>query len=120
VNAKHCSDKQESEMNLAKKASMGLLVLGLMLPTLSLAADAGPELFKTKCQGCHGPNGDASTPMAKNMKVRELASADVQKQSDSDLKNEISKGKGKMPAFGSKLSDTQIDDLVKYIRSLKK
>ncbi len=106
--------------NLVKKASVAVLALGLVLPTFSLAADTGPELFKGKCQMCHGPNGNASTPMAKNMKLRDLGSADVQAQSDTDLKNIIDKGKAKMPAFGSKLSSTQIDDLVKYIRSLKK
>jgi cytochrome c6 len=107
-------------MSIARKASAGLLVLGLMLPAYSLAADTSPELFKSKCQMCHGPNGDASTNMAKNLKLKDLGSADVQKQSDSDLKTTIEKGKGKMPAFGSKLSSTQIDDLLKYIRSLKK
>lgn len=106
--------------NLAKKASVAMMAVGLMVPSFSLAADTGPEIFKSKCQMCHGPNGDASTTMAKNMKLRDMGSADVQKQSDSDLKNTIEKGKGKMPAFGSKLSSTQIDDLVKYIRSLKK
>ncbi len=107
-------------MKVVTKASVGLLVLGLMLPVFSLAADTGPELFKSKCQMCHGPNGNASTPMAKNMKLKDLGSADVQKASDAELKTTIEKGKSKMPEFGSKLSSTQIDDLVKYIRSLKK
>ena len=107
-------------MKLVKTATVGLLALGLMLPAFSLAEDTGPELYKTKCQACHGPNGDASTTMAKNLKLKDLGSADVQKQSDGDLKTLIGKGKGKMPAFGSKLSDPQIDALVKFVRSLKK
>lgn len=107
-------------MKLVTKVSVGLLALGLLLPAFSLAADTGPELFKSKCQMCHGPNGNASTTMAKNLKIADLGSADVQKMSDGDLKTMIEKGKGKMPAFGAKLSSTQIDDLVKYIRSLKK
>ena len=32
----------------------------------------------------------------------------------------ITKGKGKMPAYGGKLSDGDISAVVKYIRTLKK
>ena len=52
--------------------------------------------------------------------MRDLGSADVQKQSDADLTGIITKGKGKMPAYDGKLSADQITDLVKYIRTLKK
>jgi mono/diheme cytochrome c family protein len=69
---------------------------------------------------CHGADGSGSTSMGKTMKLRDLGSADVQKQSDSDLKTIIDKGKNKMPPYGGKLSSTQIDDLVKFVRSLKK
>ena len=59
--------------------------------------------------------------MGKNLKIRDLGSADVQKMSDKDLKDIVSKGKPpKMTAYGGKLNDTQINDLVKFIRSLKK
>jgi mono/diheme cytochrome c family protein len=42
-------------------------------------------------------------------------------QRDDDyLKNRIKMGKeGAMPAFGAAFSDAQIDEIVKYIRSLK-
>jgi mono/diheme cytochrome c family protein len=54
------------------------------------------------------------------MKVRDLRSAEVQKLSDSDLLNAISDGKGKMPAYKSKLSVADISSLVAYIRGLAK
>jgi mono/diheme cytochrome c family protein len=44
----------------------------------------------------------------------------VQKQSDADLTTAIAKGKGKMPGYEGKLTADQIQDLVKYVRSLKK
>jgi cytochrome c6 len=107
--------------NLTIKASLLLLAIALVLPAFATAADTGPELFKGKCQMCHGANGSANTPMAKNLKIKDLGSADVQKMSDAELKTTIEKGKPpKMPAYGGKLSSTQINDLVKYIRSLKK
>ena len=107
--------------NLLLKISALFAISVLVLPTFSLAADSGADLFATKCGSCHGKTGAADTPMAKNMKLRDLGSADVQKASDQDLKDTISKGKPpKMPAYSGKLTDAQIDELVKYIRSLKK
>lgn len=102
------------------QVSLVLLVLALAAPTLTYAADTGPDLYKSKCAMCHGPDGAGQTAMGKTLKLRDLGSADVQKQSDAELKTIIDKGKAKMPAFGGKLSSAQIDDLVKYIRSLKK
>ena len=107
--------------NLLLKISALLAICVLVLPTLSLAADSGADLFGTKCGSCHGKTGAADTPMAKNMKLRDLGSADVQKMSDKELTEIISKGKPpKMPAYSGKLTDSQINDVVKYIRSLKK
>lgn len=54
------------------------------------------------------------------MKVRDLGSDDVQKQTDAQLTEITANGKGKMPAFKGKLTDDQIKQLVGYIRSLKK
>ncbi len=39
---------------------------------------------------------------------------------DAQLTRLITKGKGKMPAYGGKLKDTEIKDLVTYVRSLAK
>ena len=40
--------------------------------------------------------------------------------SDAELANVISKGKKSMPAFGSRLTSPQIENLVSYIRTLQK
>lgn len=84
------------------------------------AADAGADTYKAKCQMCHGPAGVPSAGMAKSMNLKDLGSADVQKQSDAELKTIVEKGKGKMTGFAGKLTPEQIDDVVKYVRSLKK
>jgi mono/diheme cytochrome c family protein len=39
--------------------------------------------------------------------------------SDADLTAAITNGKGKMPAYKGKLTDAQITDLVKFVRTLK-
>lgn len=53
--------------------------------------------------------------------ARDLTSAEWQDSvSDERIYNSISNGKGKMPAFKKKLSDSQIDELVNYVRRLRR
>jgi mono/diheme cytochrome c family protein len=96
-----------------------LLTLALLYSTCALA-DNGAETYRAKCSACHGKGGEADTMIGRNLKLRSLTSADVQKQSDDVLFVIISRGKNKMPAFDKKLSTEQIHDLVKHVRSLKK
>ena len=88
----------------------------------TFAADApgAAEIYKTKCASCHGPDGAGQTPAGKAMKVHDLRSAEVQKQTDADLQKSISDGKGKMPAYKTKISVADVASLVAYIRGLAK
>ncbi len=106
-------------MKTILRASLAVLTLALVFSTYTFAA-GGAETFKAKCAACHGATGAGDTTMGKNLKIRDLGSADVQKQSDADLETAITTGKGKMPAYDGKLTKEQISDLVKYIRTLKK
>jgi len=54
------------------------------------------------------------------MKIRDFHSPDVQKESDADLTQIITAGKGGMPSYKGKLTDAQIKDLVGYIRAMAK
>ncbi len=85
-------------------------------------ADDSASVYKTKCASCHAPDGSGNTPVGKALKVLDLGSADVQKQSDAQLTDSIVNGKdsGKMPAYKGKLTDDQVKGLVAYIRSLAK
>jgi mono/diheme cytochrome c family protein len=78
------------------------------------------DLFKAKCASCHGLDGAGKTTMGTMLKIRDLRSDDVQKQTDADLNRIITKGKNKMPAFDGKLKKEQITELVAYIRGLGK
>lgn len=103
-----------------------LAVLLLIVTVLSLtpstrAADDPAALFKTKCAACHGPDGSGGTPTGKAMGTPDLRSDDVQKQTDAQLIESTTNGKGKkMPAYKGKLTDDQIKGLVGYIRELGK
>ena len=101
------------------RASIAVLALALVFSTYTFA-DAGGDTFKAKCAACHGATGAGDTTMGKNLKLKDLGSADVQKLSDAELTTIIAKGQGKMPAYGGKLKDDEIQAVVKFIRSLKK
>jgi mono/diheme cytochrome c family protein len=58
--------------------------------------------------------------VGKSLKVRDLRSDEVQKQSDDELTTVIADGRGKMPGYKSSLDAAQIKDVVAYIRSLAK
>ncbi|HEY1481336.1 MAG TPA: cytochrome c [Candidatus Acidoferrum sp.] len=104
-----------------KKIGMLGVAIALVAGSSILSSPAKADVasaeatFKAKCAACHGADGKGK----EMMKTRDLASPDVQKQSDADLTTIITKGKGKMPAYGT-LTPDQVKDLVTYIRSLKK
>ena len=103
--------------NVFTKAFLVILVVGLVSAT-SFAADPGADLFKSKCAMCHGPNGDASTPMAKGLKVKPMNDAEVQKLAEADIVTIVTKGKGKMKPVSSVTPD-QAKEVAKYVKSLK-
>jgi cytochrome c6 len=104
-----------------KRVILGAVAL-VALGTMVVSADAqdAAALYKTKCAACHGADAKGETAIGKANKMRDLASEDVQKQSDADLTTVITGGKNKMPAYGKSLKPDQVKDLVAYIRSLAK
>ena len=95
-----------------------IVVIAVALPVMAAGPD-GAALYKAKCAMCHGPDGAGQTPTGKAMKVRDLRSADVQKQTDKELDAIVANGKGKMPAYKGKVSEAEIDALIKYIKTMK-
>ncbi len=104
-------------MNRKLVAILTLAIL-IILPATLAAAD-GAALYKAKCAMCHGADGSGMTPMGKSMKLRDLRSPEVQKQSDAALTKVTADGKGKMPAYKGKLTDAEISALVAHMRTLK-
>jgi mono/diheme cytochrome c family protein len=106
---------------IAALAAEFTLLLAIAFSTYTRASTSSdPDTYKAKCSACHGANGAGDTMLGKNLKLRSLASPEVQKQSDDQLLTIISKGKNRMPPYDRKLSKDQIHDLVKHVRSLKK
>jgi cytochrome c5 len=93
------------------------ILLAASLSGLAFAQNDAASLYKTKCQMCHGANG-SPTPTGVKMGARAFQSPEVVKESDQTLFDITKNGKNKMPMYKS-LTDDQIKNLVKYIRSLK-
>jgi len=117
-------------MDLSMKQLIKLVVLGLAVPVLAVAlmtwaprmvsAEAdGAADFKAKCASCHGADGKGATPVGKALKLRDLGSAEVQGQSDDELLNIVSNGKGKMPGYEKTLGADKCKALVTFVRSFK-
>lgn len=89
-------------------------------------AQDAKQVYEKTCAPCHGPGGKADGPVGKMLKPppKEFATA-LKGASDADIAKTIKEG-GKavgkaptMPAYGSKLSDEQIQGLVQYVKGLK-
>ena len=98
-----------------------LLAVGFFSAAPLRADGDAASLFKAKCAVCHGADGSGNTAMGKQMQAPDLRSEEVQKQTDAQLIDATTNGKGKkMPAYKGKLTDDQIKQLVAYIRELGK
>lgn len=88
--------------------------------------EAGQTVYKANCVPCHGASGKGDGPVAANLTVKpsDLTSTNLKHGStDGEIFTNIKDGippDMKMKSFKSKLSDTDIWNVVNYIRSLQK
>lgn len=94
------------------------LALAMVMPVM--AQNNGADIYKAKCQMCHGPDGTSNTPAGRAIKAASFKSPALVKASDADLIASVKNGKGKMPAYAGKLTDEQIKAAVAYIRTLQR
>jgi cytochrome c6 len=93
-----------------------LLAGGLIAVCSSTAvAQDAAATYKAKCAMCHGADGKGG-----KMGTRDFASPEVKAETDAQLTDIVTKGKGKMPAYTGKLTDADIKGLVAYVRTLGK
>jgi cytochrome c6 len=108
-----------NQRNISFSAFAALLALLVIAPSAARAQSAAGT-YKAKCAACHGADGKGTTGMGKTLGVHDFGSDQVMKESDADLIAAVTNGRNKMPAYGKSLKDTEIKDLVAYIRELGK
>ncbi len=83
-------------------------------------ADSGAEIYKAKCQMCHGAAGMADSAAGKTMKVKPVTDPSVKSMPEAQMIDAVRKGMGKMQPYKDKLTDAQIKDSVTYFRTFIK
>jgi len=74
--------------------------------------------YAKNCEPCHGPQGVGGLVKVedKQIKVASLKAEHAIKHTDEQLVKVITNGEEAMPAFKSKLTQAEIQDLVKFVR----
>ena len=112
-----------------------LLVLALLLISTGIARGAFErkpsarvrkvdELFNRNCARCHGADGRSDTPSGHLFKAPDFTDAEWWKKNSAitstrNLRSVVARGKAGMPGFGKKLTRSQINLLVKRVRSFR-
>ena len=106
---------------------MVLLIVGAapVFGAETKGAVSGQSNFEAKCTRCHGATGKGNGLQAIALffmfTMPDLTDpAYMQTRSDDVLFRQIKQGSKAMPAFGLKLSDSEMKDMVVYIRSFTK
>jgi len=102
---------------IRKVLAIGAALAMAAVLTTSAVAQGGADLYKTKCASCHGADGTA-TAIGTKMGAKNFSDPDVAKNTDAAWTDITTNGKNKMPAYKGKLTDDQIKDLIKFVRSL--
>ena len=107
--------------------SLNIMVLSVGTAVYAQNEADGKKLYATYCVGCHGEKGkgDGAAASALPVKPANLSDGTVMNQlPDQFLVEIVSKGGvavGKspmMPALGNQINETQLRDIIAYIRSL--
>jgi len=104
-----------------KKFCQGFALVGMvcLASTGVFAQDKanGEKVYQAKCASGHGPDGQGRTAAGKATKARDMCSDEVTKESDAAWTDMMVKGKNKMPGYGKKVTDADVQDVIAYMRS---
>ncbi len=89
--------------------------------------DAGQKTYRAECAGCHGEDGKARTRLAGTLPTRptDLSEYLMESMRDGEIYWVVTHGilhndKQQMPAFDTRLTETQRWELVLWVRELRK
>ncbi len=82
------------------------------------AQRSGASIYSQNCARCHGSDGRAQTPKGRQVDAVDLTSNEWSPDEARDTRI-VTKGKGSMPSFRTKLTPAEISAVVQYIRRFK-
>jgi mono/diheme cytochrome c family protein len=90
--------------------------------TSEVSTKAGLALYTKNCASCHGKAGLGDGVKARAIKTfpGDFSKADFQSLTDGEIYYKTKNGRGDMPKYDGKITDTEIWNVVNYLRTLKK
>jgi cytochrome c oxidase cbb3-type subunit 3 len=102
-------------------ASTASSVQGRKANAKTQTLERGKAVYLANCARCHGGDGLGQTTMGRMVESPDISDAKWQaKRSASRMVASVTRGRGQMPAFGKKLSKSEIAAAILYVRTLKK
>lgn len=104
---------------------LGIPFMAIFLHTALASGDvqAGKRIFSANCISCHGKNGNGKGPLAVGLSPPPADFTDPDfwnGKTDSFLIHVIQNGLGSMPSWSDSLTPQNIEDVLSYIKTLKK
>ena len=111
----------KNKMALAALAGLALAATGIWAQEAKTVS-SGKALYGQKCASCHGKQGEGMAKMATMLKAKIRNWGEVAATPDTlaAWKKITTDGKGKMPAFKTKLSAAEMDSVMAYAQTLVK
>jgi cytochrome c6 len=142
VTAKGTFTRQRSEshswIKMGVLAKSIVLVAALLLTVMGVTASLRGEsrktivagsagtpgadaIYRQRCQKCHGTDGTGETSLGKISGAPDFTDSGwwAKHSNNSELVNAITRGRKSMPAFGKKLTRSQITSLAAYVQRFK-
>jgi mono/diheme cytochrome c family protein len=90
--------------------------------TSPASIQAGEAIYKKTCAACHGKTGVGNGPKAKSLDTTptDFTKAAFQNETDGAIFYQTKVGREDMPKYDKKIEDSDIWNIVNYLRTLKK
>jgi len=110
---------EDSHMRNLMAVIAGLVLLAATASAADLKK--GLDAYVEECKDCHGANGEPNAALAKKLKItmKDLRDPAVTAKTNAEWKKAITAGSGKMKPVKT-LSNSAVDDVIAYCRTLKK